>query len=306
LPLLDQSKVEDQEDLLSVKSILDSFKPDYLSVNWKSGEMSKTIDEVVITAKDLENWRWGQLFIDKLTDKSFKLIFKIDPGLKIGDPDSSPAANFDFIKKRLTINSEDLELKIDITPPSLNQTEEEKNKELYVRVLSNYDFIATSLHNFKMRLQHELAHAFQHYEKYQLDTKTPITYGLPPKFKSKYDPRGFSTGLPRQLHPFRPIEVYPRLINSIEEFKKIIPTIPKEEHSKFIREFMGIDGITPNTNINFKDFLEKLETLNEELSYIPEEELESIDPKIFQFENKIYQTMVKKFLSEIYKLGYQI
>lgn len=308
LSLMQDDSVEDQEDILSVKSILTGFESMYPVVSWKPGETGKVMDElVVVTPDDLVDWRWGHLLADKLNNSGFKLIFKINPefemGAGVGSSKPQTRGNFNYQEKKLTIFTQDLEMIIETMPPR-GETEEEKNKNLYVKALSSENFIQSNLDLLKTAFQHELAHAMQLYELHS-GKDQPTIYGLPPKLKSKYNVRGYPKDkrMPRQIHAFRPIEIYPRLIKSIEDYRKIIPSIPEEERDSFVREFIGADGITENTNINFKDVLEQLDIINSELENLSEEELEGLDPKILNFEERVYQVMAKKFLSEIQKIN---
>lgn len=138
--------------------------------------------------------------------------------------------------------------------------------------------IKSDLSHIKSTLNHELGHYFQQFS-------SDVTFGLPPKIKEKseYDISGLDpSGKRKQEHQFRAIEIYPRLGDSIMRFKEKIKWIPPDMQSKFIRNFIGLNELS-RADSNFREVLETMKT---------------------PYEKRIYQNMVKQFLSEIAKLGY--
>jgi hypothetical protein len=95
-----------------------------------------------------------------------------------------------------------------------------------------------------------------------------------------------------QEHALRGVEVYPRLGDSLFKFKDRIESVPKEQHSKFIRDFIGLSGKA--TDYNFNEVLQLIK--NPPANSSEKEKKYNID---------IYKAMVKQFLLEIEKLGYK-
>jgi hypothetical protein len=218
--------------------------------------------EYTLQKKDLSGWRWSHLVPKYL----YSRLPKISLFLTVG-PTFKDAVHKTVHYGSLTQKTNELPIKIGI--PCFTE-EHIRNNDLLKKKTKE------DLTNIKDILNHELGHYFQF-----LGGEPNKFIGLPPKVKGKkkHNVRGVdSSGSRTQPHQFRAIEFYPRLGDSLIRFRRKISSVPEEKKSQFIKDFIGANGINQDTDINFKSIISGMKS---------------------PYELKVYQNMVKAFLSEI-------
>lgn len=324
-------------------SNIDSISSSFKKMIWNAGYQKINQDPIQVTEQDLDGWQWKDKFIEIIKIKQARLQemqnainnlklpvskskFKqdiVDKGIGFYllvnvIPDLKIRGSFSQDGKELSINI------LDLKSPLKNDTL--KHILTLLRKIDE-NYININLMKIRKTLSHELSHLMQTFAEKEImantgTTKDSIVFGLGPKIKSEYSLRGYSpnireiSGLSqaeqnkqnamRQQHNLRAIEFYPRLLNSVENFKEKIKLISPSNHAGFIRDFIGVNGIVPNTDFNFKQIIELINKSKEKLSTLPASTIAALDPKILQFEERVYQNMVKAFLQEISKLGFSI
>lgn len=183
-----------------------------------------------ISEPNLDGWKYQ----DMATPKPLKI--------EMGDNDWESGDYYNYQTNLISIQ---------ISP--ILDVSEEYLKDFYTLV-SRFNNSAEMAYGYISNMYDVLYHELTHYS--QTILKPGILTGLPKKDKSKFNPDGTNNeGHLTQSHAFRDIEAYPRLNDSIKEFKYRMNFIDAPKKDKFIRDFMGVDGITQDTDINFKELL---------------------------------------------------
>lgn len=282
-------KIKDPPDILHLKYTLDfldkittlnitEYHPELdLNVNEGLGKIYKSNNDsilnyytadmpYIVKKEDLYGWQWFNIIPKKYYSNIFiDLNFTVGPSV-IDEQFKSKHYGFQHYESGGHTISIGIEK---------FKYEDFKNQEILSKKIQN------DLKKIKKTINHELIHVFQSFQ----DGK--YKFGFPPKIKEKseHDLMGKNqSGKRTQEHQFRLIEVYPRIGDSILRFKDEIIKIPKETQSQFIRDFIGMNGIKENTDYNFEKVLKTIKT---------------------PYDERVYQNMVKQFLAEIARLGYE-
>lgn len=250
LPSINKQEIINSDMVAAYK---DERKPEFNEYRDDKDIFGYKISNFKISKEDLSSWRWVKIIPEFFYDKDFELILTIGPST-IDDEFGSKHFGF-ATNDQIAVGIEKFKSK-DFDGSNLNIK------------------IKKDLREIKETLNHELSHLLQEASKHHI-------LGLPPKVKGnkEYDDYGYNASEERtQEHQFRPIEVYPRLGDSLFRFKEAIKDVAPDEQPEFIRKFIYEDR-------NFKTVLNSISN---------------------EYEEKVYQNMVKQFLKQVQLLGYSI
>lgn len=248
----------------------------------------KRSSEYKLTKGDLAGWKWEHLFPVHF----YSLLKPIEILLTIGPSVINKKFNeFGFLDSVIgnpnnPYNPVNNLLAIGTIPFSIKDFQDEPEATIEEKIK---DKIQYNLESIKQELNIQLIHYFQ-------QIIPGITFGLPPRTKEppKHSIEGISQNGEIDQKEFRLINFYPNLSLLILHFKRRAEdlglndiNITSEQKSKFIKDFIGTYGITNHTHPIFRRILN------------------GIKEEPTKYNEEIYQIMVKKFLAEIARLGYE-